>query len=51
VPAGATYFFEKVDGRGFTGLSTLWLAAWGGGRKEGLGRVLPGHWNPKEGRT
>jgi CRISPR-associated protein Cmr3 len=51
VPAGATYFFEKVDGRGFTGLSTLWLAAWGGGREEGLGRVLPGHWNPEEGRT
>lgn len=51
VPAGATYFFEKVSGRGFTALSALWLAAWGGGREEGLGRVLPGHWNPEEGRT
>ncbi|HYH97869.1 type III-B CRISPR module-associated Cmr3 family protein, partial [Hyalangium sp.] len=51
VPAGSTYFFEKVDGRGFTALSALWLAAWGGSREEGLGRVLPGHWNPKEGRT
>ncbi len=51
VPAGATYFFEKVDGHGFTALPALWLAAWGGGREEGLGRVLPGHWNPEEGHT
>ncbi|WP_224365785.1 type III-B CRISPR module-associated protein Cmr3 [Hyalangium versicolor] len=51
VPAGATYFFEKADGHDFTALQTLWLAAWGGGREEGLGRVLPGHWNPEEGRT
>ena len=48
VPAGSTYFFERVDGRAFTALRPLWLAAWGGGREEGLGRVLPGVWNPRE---
>jgi len=51
VPAGATYFFERVDGRPFTALKTLWLAAWGGGHEEGLGRVLPGSWNPEEEHT
>jgi CRISPR-associated protein Cmr3 len=48
VPAGSTYFFERVDGRAFTALRPLWLAAWGGGHEEGLGRVLPGVWNPRE---
>ena len=48
VPAGSVYFFERVDGCDFTALSTLWLAPWGAGREEGLGRVLPGLWNPKE---
>lgn len=51
VPAGSVYFFERVDGCPFTALNTLWLAAWGEGREEGLGRVLPGHWNPKETNT
>ncbi|QRN96598.1 CRISPR-associated protein Crm3 [Archangium violaceum] len=51
VPAGSVYFFERVDGRPFTALSTLWLAPWGNGREEGLGRVLPGHWNPEEMNT
>ncbi|MCE9671836.1 type III-B CRISPR module-associated protein Cmr3 [Myxococcus stipitatus] len=55
VPAGATYFFEKRDGSGFTSLEKLWLAAWGtppeAGPHEGLGLVLPGHWNPREVRT
>ncbi|OJH33896.1 type III-B CRISPR module-associated Cmr3 family protein [Cystobacter ferrugineus] len=48
VPAGSTYFFERVDGRPFTALKTLWLAAWGSDHEEGLGRVLPGSWNPNE---
>ncbi len=51
VPAGSVYFFERVDGRPFTALSTLWLTAWGSGREEGLGRVLPGQWNPEEMNT
>jgi CRISPR-associated protein Cmr3 len=51
VPAGSVYFFERVDGRAFTSLHALWLAAWGTGHEEGLGRVLPGHWNPKETNT
>jgi CRISPR-associated protein Cmr3 len=51
VPAGATYFFQKVSGQDFSALSALWLTAWGGGRDEGLGLVLPGLWNPKEART
>jgi CRISPR-associated protein Cmr3 len=48
VPAGSTYFFERVDGQPFTDFKALWLAAWGGGHEEGLGRVLPGSWNPNE---
>jgi CRISPR-associated protein Cmr3 len=48
VPAGSTYFFQRVDGRPFQALRPLWLAAWGQGPEEGLGRVLPGYWNPEE---
>ncbi|RJS21358.1 CRISPR-associated protein Crm3 [Corallococcus sp. H22C18031201] len=51
VPAGATYFFEKVDGKPFIALEQWWLASWGGDQEEGSGLVLPGHWNPEEGRT
>lgn len=53
VPAGAVYFFERVDGGRFSArtLRALWLTAWGGGQEEGLGRVLPGHWNPEEEHT
>ncbi|MCP3103972.1 type III-B CRISPR module-associated protein Cmr3 [Myxococcus sp. K15C18031901] len=55
VPSGATYFFEKWDESGFTSLEKLWLAAWGAspeaGPHEGLGLVLPGHWNPREAHT
>jgi CRISPR-associated protein Cmr3 len=48
VPAGAVYFFQKRDGSTFTAreVRALWLAAWGGGREEALGLVLPGSWEP-----
>lgn len=49
VPPGAVYFFECADGQSFqeTDARELWLAALGGRREEGFGRVVPGVWNPR----
>ena len=49
VPAGAVYFFQRADGRAFgaADLRALWLAAWGGDTRDGLGLVMPGRWDPE----
>lgn len=48
VPAGAVYFFERVDGKPFgeSDAKSLWLAALGSRTDEGFGRVVPGVWHP-----
>lgn len=51
VPAGAVYFFERLDGRPFGEIDArgLWLAPFGARTDEGFGRVVPGTWNPTRG--
>jgi CRISPR-associated protein Cmr3 len=50
VPAGAVFFFERLDGRSFDGEDArkLWLAALGARTDEGFGRVVPGIWDLSE---
>jgi CRISPR-associated protein Cmr3 len=48
VPAGAVYFFQKIDRAPFAAgeMAGLWLQALGkqGDRDEGFGRVVAGPW-------
>ncbi len=50
VPPGSVYFFVRADGRPFreAEAGALWLAALGGRREEGFGRVVPGIWQVQE---
>jgi len=47
VVPGSVYYFQKTSGAPFhpDELSTLWLAAVGQRRNEGLGRIVPGRWD------
>ncbi len=50
VAPGAVYFFQKRSGAPFTGdeARALWFSALGSQTADGLGRVVPGIWNPDE---
>ncbi|MBA2660920.1 MAG: CRISPR-associated protein Crm3 [Bradymonadaceae bacterium] len=47
VPAGAVYYFERVDGASFdeSSAKSLWLATLGTRADEGFGCIVPGIWN------
>lgn len=50
VPPGSVYFLHKRNGQHFTGeeARALWLAPLGLDQDDGLGRVVPGVWNPDQ---
>lgn len=48
VAPGSVFFVQKVDGQAFSydEIKGLWLAGWGQGQDDGLGRFVPGLWTP-----